>query len=184
MVQTKQIYIPFSKKKLIFPFLGCLGFTVLALWIWITPSRYTDTWTIVGMIFFGLLTLLLLWMLLSKQSGITIDREGIRQDMIGLVLWQDIKDITLKKVNMGRASETYMMIILKDPQGYIEREAKSSFARKMMNSNLKSYGSPISFSATSYQMSAQKIHKLLTDKLEQYKQSDEAQNKCDKNVSQ
>ena len=170
MTQTEQIYIPFSKKGYIFYFIGAMIFVVLGLVNWIDPERYTDIWIIVGVFFFGLCAAIFLWILIGKQSGITINKEGVKQEAIGLVLWEDIVDFNLRKISAGRTSSTYLIVIIKDPKNYIENFTTNKFARKIMNSNLKSYGSPISFEATSYKMNAREIHRLLIDKLERYKE--------------
>ena len=69
----------------------------------------------------------------------------------------------------GRRTIPFILVVVKNPEAYIEKTTKKTLQRKKLYSNLKWYGTPLVFEARDYKMSAREILTLLNDKLERYK---------------
>jgi hypothetical protein len=104
----------------------------------------------------------------DKKAGLVINRQGIIDNSsglsAGLVLWSDIDKIETIKV----LSQKLMMVIVKNPQDYIDRAAMP-LQRKGMEMNHRIYGSPISISANCLQTDFDNLHTLLIAKMKEYK---------------
>ena len=177
MEQIEPVTIPFSKKKLLL----ILIISIIIVWLGVQfvmdPSAFSNIRNsprlvlIAGLIaipFFGLTATIALRKLLDKRAGLIINEEGIIDNAsgvsAGLVLWSDIREIKV----WGK-DDKCLMIIVKNPQDYIDK-ATNPFKRGMMKSNHKSYGSPISISASALQTNFDDLYNLLLEKMREYKQ--------------
>ena len=178
MQQIDQIEIPLNKKKTLLSFLTFsaffVGIGVFEVPDWFNPDVYVSRFDFIVMfvimLLFGATAVILLCVLFGKTPKLIINKEGISQNGTEFILWSDIEDIKIVKVRgwIG-VSIKFLMIIIKDPQGYIDKNASNTIARKVMQAELKSYGSPISISATGYRMKSEKLHNLLLEKMQEYK---------------
>jgi len=174
----KQVEIPLSKKVMLLSF----GFLVIGIVFGvlcvIDPSRFATPFSRYGnpiVIFIGGLLVVVVFLpmavsilrrLLDKTPGLVISKEGITENIIRTtrVPWSDITKIKTAKV--AKVNEKYLVIIVKNPQDYIDRET-SSFKRSTMKSNYRDYGSPIII-PNSLKMKFDDLHHLLLEKMKEY----------------
>ena len=177
MEQIEQVTIPLNKRKLLLIFFGSIIFVWFGVQFVIDPVAFSNIRNsprlvlIAGLVatpFFGLAAIITLRKLLNKKAGITINKEGIIDNASGVsagfILWSDIKEIKI----WGK-DDRCLMIIVKNPQDYIDKET-NPFKKMMMNSNNKSYGSPISISTSALQISFDDLHHILLEKMKECKQ--------------
>ena len=178
MTLDEQIEIPLSKKKMVLTLLGAIAFVGLGLWFLINPPKISNpifgnptVIFIVGLasiLFFGLVGITVFKKLSDTKAGLIINRQGIIDNSsgvsAGLVLWKDIEEIKVSQV----MSQKFLMFIVQNPKDYLDK-VSNPLKRKSMEMNYRSYGSPISISANSLQTDFEKLHKLLTENMREYK---------------
>lgn len=178
MIQQEQIEIPLSKKKLFLILFGAIGFVFIGLWFLINPPissnqifGLSSIYSIVGLIsvlFFGLGAVVVFSKISDKKAGIIINSQGIIDNSsgvsAGLVSWKDIQEIKVAQV----MNQKFLMLIVKNPRDYLAR-VTNTIKRKGMEINYKTYGSPISISASSLKIYFDELHNLLVDKMKEYK---------------
>jgi hypothetical protein len=178
MIQNEQIEIPLSKTKLILTLLGAIAFVGLGFWFLINPPKSSipilgnpTILFIVGLIsiiFFGLVTATVFRKLSDKNAGLIINRQGIIDNSsgvsAGLVSWKDIQEIKVTQI----MNQKFLMFIVNNPQEYLDK-VPNTLKRKGMEMNYRTYGSPISISAVSLQTNFDALHKLLLEKMKEYK---------------
>lgn len=178
MTKEEQIEIPLSKTKMILTFLGSLVFVGLGLWFLTNPPK-SNHWlfgnpTIIftiglaSIIFFGLIAVMIFRKFSDKKPGLTINRLGIIDNSsgvsAGLIPWADIQEIKVTQV----MSQKFLMFIVKSPEEYLEK-VTNPLKRNAMKMNYKTYGSPISISSNALQTNFGDLHKLLIEKMNEYK---------------
>ena len=170
MIQAEQIEIPFSKRRVILPFLVVLALFAVCIYSLLFT---TDSLPIPFVILCGLGTVFFARMLFKKHPPIIINRKGVSEATIGFVLWEDIAEFSRRFESdgqgFGRRTIPFILVVVKNPEAYIEKTTKKTLQRKKLYSNLKWYGTPLVFEARDYKMSAREILTLLNDKLERYK---------------
>jgi hypothetical protein len=123
---------------------------------------------IASILFFGLAAITIAKKITDKSAGFVINAEGIIDNSsgvsAGVVKWADIQEI--QQLNI--VNQKLLMIIVKNPQIYIDRE-KNGIKRKAMQMNLNSFGSPISISANALDMNFDTLHELLQRKFNENK---------------
>ncbi len=172
---NEKIEIPLSKIKIILLLIGALIFVVLGIFLIIEPSTFLTSRfkseniiSIVGIAavsFFGLCFVLIVKKLFDNKVGLTIDENGIIDNSnsanIGLIEWQDITGVKTLQI-----ASTKILILLTDkPDKYIDR-AKNGMARKVMKTNHKMYGSPLSLVSTSLKIKFSDLERLVIEELE------------------
>jgi hypothetical protein len=178
MTEKEQIEIPLSKTKMILTFFGSLLFVGLGLWFVINPPK-SNHWLfgnptvifiagIASVIFFGLVAVIIFRKFSDKKPGLIINKQGITDNSsgvsAGLIPWTDIQEITISQV----MSQKFLMFTVKNPEFYLD-QVTNPLKRNAMKMNYKTYGSPISISANSLQTNFDDLHKLLIEKLNEYK---------------
>jgi hypothetical protein len=178
MTKEEQIEIPLSKTKIILTFFGSLVFVGLGIWFLTNPPK-SNHWLfgnptvifiagIASVIFFGLVAITIFRKFSDKKPGLTINRQGIIDNSsgvsAGLIPWTDIQEIKISQV----MSQKFLMFIVRNPEDYLEK-VTNPLKRKAMKMNYKTYGSPISISSNALQTNFDDLHKLLIDKLNEYK---------------
>ena len=171
MIQAEQIEIPFSKKRLIGSVIITAALVVVGIFgLFFSSSLPEYIWSILLVGFFGFVTVVFTRILIRGHPDIVINREGIKPDAVGIIMWRDIEEIKILTVSERRHSKhNYLLIFIREPQDYIDKNAKNASQRRVMKSYLNSYGTPIRLDAGDYKMSPQEILTLLNDKLERYK---------------
>jgi hypothetical protein len=178
MTKEEQIEIPLSKTKMILTFLGSIMFVGLGLWFLINPPK-SNHWLfgnptvifiagIASMIFFGLVAITIFRKFSDKKPGLTINRQGIIDNSsgvsAGLIPWTDIQEIIISQV----MNQKFLMFIVRNPEEYLEK-VTNPLKRNAMKMNYKTYGSPISISSNALQTNFDDLHKLLINKMNEYK---------------
>lgn len=177
MIQQEQIEIPLSKKKLFLILFGAIVLVLIGLWFLINPPissnqnfGLSSIYSIVGFIsvlFFGLGAFAIFSKISDKKAGLIINSQGIIDNSsgvsAGLVSWKDIQEIKVAQV----MNQKFLMLIVKNPQDYLAK-VTNTIKRKGMELNYKTYGSPISISASSLKTDFDELHKLLVDKMKEY----------------
>ena len=177
MAKEEQIEIQLSKTKMVLTFLGSMMFVGIGLWLLINPPS-SNHWFfgnptvilitgIASVMFFGLGVIISIRKFLDKQPGLTINRQGIIDNSsgisAGLIPWTDIQEIKTYQV----LNQKFLMFKVSNPEDYLEK-IKNPLKRKAMKMNYKTYGLPISIS-NALQIKFDDLHKLLTDKMNEYK---------------
>ena len=178
MTKEEQIEIPLSKTKMIMTFLGSLVFVGLGLWFLINPPK-SNHWLfgnptvifvagLASVIFFGLIAVIIFRKFSDKKPGLTISRQGITDNSsgvsAGLIPWTDIQEIKISQV----MNQKFLMLIVRNPQDYLDK-VTNLLKRNAMKMNYKMYGSPISISSNALQTNFDDLHKLLIEKIKEYK---------------
>jgi hypothetical protein len=173
MNKNEIVEIPLSKKKMIFGLCGSLMFVAIGVWFIAWPDslkgsviRNPTILFIVGLlsiVFFGICVFFYARMLSNVKPGLIIDDQGITDHSsgvaVGMIPWEDIGQIKTAKV----FSQSFVMLIVKDPVKYIDRE-KSLLKKKTMQMNYKSYGSPVAISANSLKIGFDELHKIIQER--------------------
>ena len=175
MTTSRQlIEIPLSKKKLTLMVIGSLMFVVLGILFVTNPEKYTSRIMrsptmifiagLASILFFGLCFFFIVKKLGDKSPGLVISDEGILDNSSGVsggqIKWTEIEDISVIKI----ARQKLIMLQLKNPQDYIERQT-SGFKRKMMKINYKMYGTPLSITSNGLKISFNELLSILMEKL-------------------
>jgi hypothetical protein len=178
MTKEEQIEIPLSKTKLLLTLLGSLLFVALGLWLLINPPE-SNHWLfgnstviiitgLASVIFFGLAAVTIFRKFSDKNPGLTINRQGIIDNSsgasAGLIPWTDIQEIKISQV----MNQKFLMFIVSNPEDYLEK-VTNPLKRNAMKINYKTYGSPISISSNALQTNFDDLHKLLINKMNEYK---------------
>lgn len=178
MTGKEQIEIPLSKTKMMLTFFGSLLFVGLGLWFLINPPKSTH-WLfgnptvifiagIASVLFFGLVAVTIFRKFSDKKPGLIINKQGITDNSsgvsAGLIPWTDIQEITISQV----MNQKFLMFIVRNPEFYLDK-VTNPLKRNAMKMNYKTYGSPISISANALQTNFDDLHKLLIEKMNEYK---------------
>ena len=82
----------------------------------------------------------------SKKPGMVIDADGFEYhgDIFGMgkISWREVTGVNVLTVNSSKV----IIVLVANPHQYIERQPKT-ILKKVMQSNLDQFGSPISISA-------------------------------------
>lgn len=178
MTNEEQIEIPLSKTKMILTFLGSLMFVGLGVWFLTNPPK-SNHWLfgnttlifitgLASVIFFGIVAVTIFRKFSDKNPGLTINRQGIIDNSsgvsAGLIPWTDIQEIKISQV----MNQKFLMFIVRNPEEYLDK-ATNPLKRNAMKMNYKTYGSPISISSNALKINFDDLHKLLIDKMKEYK---------------
>lgn len=99
----------------------------------------------------------------DKKPAMVLDEEGFTDYTSGVntgkVLWKDVTGICLKE-GMG---QQFIMLKVKDPEKYIERE-KNPLKLRILQMNNRLYETPINISAKGMKISFEDLYQLLKEK--------------------
>ena len=126
---------------------------------------------IVGALLFGFAVVFFLYQLFEK-ARLIISREGIAGSSVSLpkfLSWSDIEGIKKGRKIESEVVQTFIVIMVKNPEHYIDKTT-NSFEKKTMVSNYSTYGSPIAISADGLTMKSDDLYNLLLEKMREYKQ--------------
>jgi hypothetical protein len=176
------IEISLNKSKIVMMFLGALLFVGIGFWFVIDPPKIENSFwgdptklAIIGyasILFFGLCAYFFSRKLPDNKPGLIIDNTGLIDNSggfsAGSILWSDIQEISVLQIQ----KQKMIMIYLKNPQDYIERQT-SFLKRKGMQMNFRSYGTPVSISPTSLKTSFDELYQAITNKFHEKKSNTE-----------
>jgi len=177
MELSNAIKIPFSKSKLALMLVGSILFVALGVWFLIDAfgsnillgNRIIKVVVgLIGILFFSWVGFFISRKLFDNRPGLIISDQGIVDQSsgtcAGFVSWEDILEI--KEVRIS--GQTFINIVVRDPEVYIERQ-ESTFRRRLMRANQKRFGSTIGISANGLQCSHRKLKLLLDARFLEYK---------------
>lgn len=149
--------IKLSQNKIAFTIIGSLCFVIAGVYLIVSPEKLQSTKfenlyfiQIAGglsILFFGFIFVTIIKkVIIDRNVGLTINEMGIIDNSnytgLGLIKWEDIRSIG----NSGVRSTQLLLINLKDPEVYIDKEP-SKLKRKMLRMNYKFLGTPITISS-------------------------------------
>lgn len=106
--------------------------------------------------------------LFDSRPGLIISDQGIVDQSsgtcAGFVPWDEVLAITEVRIS----GQTFINIVVRDPEVYIDRQ-DSAFRRRLMRANLKRFGTAIGISANGLQCSQRKLKLLLDARFLEYK---------------
>lgn len=176
-----KIEIPLSKNKLFLGIGGSILFVILGIGLFTNSTEFQDNSIrlmrnpmviksvgIVGMLFFGATGIYGIRKLLDKKVGLIIDEYGITDNSnassIGLIEWNDISEIITEKV----MSTKFLLIKVENPEKYIGK-AKSGMKARLMKTNMKMYGTPLSITSNTLKYDFNELEKLIQTEFENRK---------------
>lgn len=174
----KEIIIALDKKKLILLLFAGVVFTFFSFWFILKPSDFVNFITrsqnivfiagILGLIVFGLGSVLLFFKLFDNKPGLIINEKGIidnsSSSSIGFIKWSDITKISQKKV----VSTKFLLVEIRNPQEYIEKAHQ--IKKFLLKQNLNTYGTPITLTSVGLQCSFEELEQLILESYNQSKQ--------------
>ena len=177
---SDKIEIQLSKAKLFFGVSGSILFVILGICLFLnagmlsgnSDSLFQNSMLrkVVGAItvlFFGATGLFGVSKLLTNNIGLAIGRDGIVDNSngssIGLVEWGDITEINTQQV----MSTKFLLIHVVDPEKYISK-AKNAMVSRLMKSNMKMYGTPISITSNTLKIDFSKLEELVRSEFTKY----------------
>ncbi|TVT41351.1 hypothetical protein FNT36_07815 [Hymenobacter setariae] len=181
MAPPTTITIALSKRKLTYMLAGSLLLTGAGIWFILRPDDLRDNPFIkdpqwlqafgaLVVAFFSILGFFLLKKLRDPAPDLVVTAEGFQDNSSGLVNgpvdWADVTGIKELEL-MG---QKMVMVMLRDPGTYIDQQP-NSFKRRLMKTNLDSYGSPINISANALECSYPELLTLFTSRLQAYQAS-------------
>ena len=129
-----------------------------------TPPYFLLAAGIGGIVFFGICSINILRLLFSRNSGLTIDTDGITDNShstsVGFIDWDDITKT--KILNLG-TSKTLLLFTDK-PDKYINR-AKTRRFRRVLQANHKIQGTPISIISNTLDISIYELQRMINKEL-------------------
>jgi hypothetical protein len=165
-----KIEIPISKTKLLLGIGGSILFLVLGLYLFTTvadqQTRFNPTLVkgigIAGILFFGATGIYGIKKIFDKNIGLTIDENGIIDNTnatsIGLIKWADITEIKTEQV----MSTKFLLIYTSDPNRILEKA--TGIKRKLLEGNMKMYGTPLSITSNTLRYNFSDLEKLIRDR--------------------
>lgn len=173
-----KIEIPLSKTKILLLLIGAIVFVILGTLFLMTPDTFISPIFrnppairiagIVAVLFFGVIGIYGFKKLFDKTIGLTIDENGITDNTnatsVGLIDWNDIVEIRTEQV----MSTKFLMIFTNNPDKYMERV--NGFKRKLMQGNMKMYGTPLSITSNTLRYNFDDLQRLIKDKLIEQKE--------------
>ncbi|SNR17209.1 STM3941 family protein [Tenacibaculum jejuense] len=180
-MMKEKIEIPLSKTKLFLSVLGAILFVIAGVWLFFNTQLFYNfpfkifripivikIISVIDILFFGAIGLYALRKLKDKKPGLTIDAEGIFDNSnaasVGFIAWKDITYITVKKIMPTKI----IIIDVVNPEEYLYK-AKNKTTKKLLRSNMKMNGTPISISSNSLKIDFKELEKLLQTGLESSK---------------
>jgi hypothetical protein len=174
---TPKIEIPISKEKIIKLLMGSLMFVAIGLWFvigkpTINNAIFSNPTVVFGMgivsiVFSCVSIFIMLKKLKDTTPGLVIDDTGVTDNSsavsAGYIPWADITAIKTTQV----FTQKFIMIIVKNPEDYINRQT-SALKRENMKMNFKSYGSPISITASTLKCNFNELENILRERLKYY----------------
>ena len=174
-----EIKIPFSKKKKLLMLLGAAIFVLLGVLFVTSPGNFTSPFhqnmvliRLVGLssgVFFGGCAIYGTIKPFDNKYGLIINNEGIidntNASSIGLINWADILSIKIENV----ISTRFLLIFIKNPENYINRA--KGLKRKLLYTNMKMYGTPISIISNSIKFNFDDLEDLIKTNLNEYQKN-------------
>ncbi len=166
-----KVEIPLSKTKLLLGIGGSILFIVVGIYLFTTladeQTRFNPILVkgvgIASILFFSVAGIYGIKKMFDNNIGLTIDDIGIIDNTnatsIGLIKWADIIEIKTEQV----MSTKFLLIYTSDPNRILEKV--KGMKRKLMEGNMKMYGTPLSITSNTLKYNFNDLEKLLKAKL-------------------
>jgi hypothetical protein len=148
---NQPIEISLNKKKILPYLLGALIFVIAGIWMISLAFQAKNQiliqaiFILVGLssiTFFGLVAIVLITKIIKSEAGMIINDDALIDNTSGVsagfIAWNDIRKINYTYTG----NHVFMVVILRKPENYIERET-NFLKRFAMRMNHKMSGSPI-----------------------------------------
>ncbi len=164
--------IALSKRKLLLLALGCLILVVGGAFLAVSPATFRDNpfvrderfvrlVGVAGIVLFGLFGFYIGRKLLDSAPGLVVGPEGFVDNSSGLAAgllpWTEVTGVD----ELSLMGQRFVVVHLRDPAAFIARQP-NAFKRRMLATNLSSYGSPVFLSANTLQCTHAELKALLT----------------------
>jgi len=172
MIKEDHVEIPLSKRKLVGLLTGSIAFVLAGFWFTIqsktisaqTFSHKSPELIFIGgaaaILFFGLCAIFIFRKIIDNKPGLVINDLGIDDNSsgtsAGFIPWEDIKAIRKTTV----VNQNMIMIMVGNPEEYINRQT-GFIAKKAMEMNFKSFGSPIFLSANGLKCNFNELFEII-----------------------
>jgi hypothetical protein len=165
-----KIEIPLSKTKLVLGICGSILFVVLGIYLLTTIADQQEKFNpallkgigIADILFFSATGIYGIIKMYDKKTGLTIDDNGISDNTnassIGLIKWTDITEIRTEQV----MSTKFLLIFINNPETYLKKA--SGMKQKLMETNMKIYGTPLSITSNSLKYHFKELENLINKK--------------------
>lgn len=174
------IEIPLSKTKLILGLIAAVFFVICGAWLLLNVAEFERASfrimrnpmfiRIIGtasIVFFAAVGLYACSKLFDTKVGLTIDDEGLidnsNASSVGRIYWKDISGFRTKQV----MSTKFLLIDLRNPEAYIQN-AGGKIKSRLLRSNMKMYGTPLSITTNTLKYDFKALEKLLHSEYENY----------------
>lgn len=172
---VEDIKIPISNLKIILVFIGALTFVLLGILILLDTEGLTSAMfrseilnksiAVIAIIFFGLIAFTVPRKLFGKKIGLILNEQGIidysNLSSIGLIEWKDIQEIRRERYkNSG-----FLLVYTDKPEKYISK-ARNKFKRALLKGNNKTYGTPLSITATILKIKLNELERIVNEAYE------------------
>lgn len=170
-----KIEIPLSKTKIVLLIVGSLLFVVAGFWIFFyaadQQTRYAPLLAKIAgaaaIVFFATTGIIGLTKLFDGKAGLVIDEKGITDNSsgvsAGLIEWRDITGIRTEQIMANK----FLLIDTAQPNKYIERANRVK--GRIMQSNLKLYGTPLAIASTALKFNFKELEALIRTEFEKHK---------------
>jgi len=168
---TPSTTIALSKRKLTLLALGCLVLIIGGAFLAASPATFRDNpfvrderfvrlVGVAGVVLFGLFGFYIGQKLLDSAPGLVVGPEGFVDNSSGLAAgllpWAEVTGVD----ELALLGQRFVVVRLRDPAAFIARQP-NAFKRRMLATNLSSYGSPIFLSANTLQCTHAELKALL-----------------------
>lgn len=163
------IEIPLSKTKMALMLAGSALFVAAGIWFLSNSGRFHANHVLImavgiaAIVFFGVIALYIVSKLFDTRPGFIVDNDGITDNSsmfaVGFVPWEDVLGFDVVNV----ANQRIIMILVKDPDGYIHRQP-NALARRTASMNYRSYGSPVAVTANALKTKFDDLYRLMKER--------------------
>lgn len=172
MVSLEEKIIKLSKIKLFFAISASLLFVILGLWLVLIDSETIESFRrynyplvvhgvgIVLVLFFSFTGIMTLKKIFDQKPGLIFNSMGIIDNSSGisdnlLIPWSDISGIN---VYHGAQKQKFLVVLLKNPDKYIEMG--NALRRTLKRTNYEKSGSPVAIVSNSLKISFDELVEL------------------------
>ncbi|MEZ2414519.1 STM3941 family protein [Muriicola sp. E247] len=169
----EKIEISLSQKKVYLGICGSLLFVIAGTWLFLNANEFQNISLaflrnpivikgigITGILFFGATGVYGFIKLFDQKAGLVLDSDGITDNTnassVGLIRWHDITSIKTEQV----MSTKFLLIEVVNPESYIEK-SKSRMKARLMRTNMKMYGTPLSITSSSLNFNFGELERLI-----------------------
>ena len=163
--------IALSKRKLALLALGCLVFVAIGGYLTASPAtfrnnpffrdeRFVRALGVASITLFGLFGLFIARKLRDPAPGLVVSAAGFTDNASGLaagpIAWAEVAGLD----ELQLLGQRFVVVHLRDPAAFIARQP-NPFKRRLLETNLKSYGSPVFISANTLQCTHAELKDVL-----------------------